>query len=419
MSWPRTRNSWPGSSHEVAAAKSVSGIFTASVVDADTAGPVPWLATAYVAGPSLAEAVREHGPLPVASARALAAGLAEGLAAIHAAGLVHRDLKPSNVLLAADGPRVIDFGISRAAEGTSLTHTGLVVGSPGFMSPEQAVGSKVGPPSDVFSLGAVIAFAAAGQAPFGDGTTSALVYRVVYAPPALDGVPEELRHVVERCLAKDPGERPTTAELLADLDGTDLAAGWLPEPIADGLARHVPPALPTDAGGLDRESQAAETGGPATVTVHKPSVPALPVTPGGRRPRRRAVTPADDSPCWRRSPHCSSWPPSAPRSPSTTVRRPPVTCPRRECPRRSVGVASVGVASVPAASVRVATVRVATVPVASVLVISAGVTSVGVITVCATSVGVTVCATSVRATSSAFGGGSFQLRCRYLRELGH
>jgi hypothetical protein len=123
---------------EVSAARSVSGMFTAPVVDADTAGPEPWLATAYVAGPSLAQAVRDHGPLPAATARALAAGLAEGLAAVHAAGLVHRDLKPSNVLLAEDGPRVIDFGISQAAEGTSLTHTGLVLGSPGFMSPEQA-----------------------------------------------------------------------------------------------------------------------------------------------------------------------------------------------------------------------------------------------------------------------------------------
>ena len=136
---------------EVAAARSVSGMFTAPVVDADTAGPEPWLATAYVAGPSLAQAVRDHGPLPAATARALAAGLAEGLAAIHAAGLVHRDLKPSNVLLAEDGPRVIDFGISQASEGTSLTHTGLVIGSPGYMSPEQATGDAVGPPSDVFS----------------------------------------------------------------------------------------------------------------------------------------------------------------------------------------------------------------------------------------------------------------------------
>ena len=140
-------------SRDVTAARSVSGLFTAPVVDADVDGPMPWLATAYVPGPSLSDAVREHGPLPAPSVLALAAGLAEGLAAIHAAGLIHRDLKPSNVLLAEDGPRVIDFGISRAAEATALTHADLVIGSPGFMSPEQAEGRETGPPSDVFSLG--------------------------------------------------------------------------------------------------------------------------------------------------------------------------------------------------------------------------------------------------------------------------
>ena len=178
---------------EIAAAQKVNGLFTAGVIDADVDGPVPWLATAYVAGPSLEQAVAEHGPLPTEAVGALAAALAEGLAAIHAAGVVHRDLKPSNVLLASDGPRVIDFGISRAAETSALTHTGLVVGSPGFMSPEQAVGGEVGPPSDVFSLGAILAFAASGQGPFGTGLTAALVYRVVHEAPSLEQVPEELQ----------------------------------------------------------------------------------------------------------------------------------------------------------------------------------------------------------------------------------
>jgi WD40 repeat protein len=265
---------------EVAAARSVSGMFTAAVVDADVSGQVPWLATAYVAGPSLAQAVREHGPLPVATVRALAAGLAEGLAAIHAAGLVHRDLKPSNVLLAEDGPRVIDFGISRAAQGTSLTHTGLVVGSPGFMSPEQAVGGEVGPPSDVFSLGAVLTFAAAGLEPFGEGSMAALVYRVVHAAPSLGPVPGELRPLVERCLAKDPGQRPTTAELLDSLAGTDLAGGWLPEAIVAGLPRHAPPIPPLDKGEPD-QVPGTDDGGPVTMTVHRaPS----PTPPAARRP---------------------------------------------------------------------------------------------------------------------------------------
>ncbi len=147
---------------EVAAARRVSGLFTALVVDADVEGPVPWLATAYVAGPSLSEAVTGCGPMSVQATLALTAGLAEGLSAIHAAGVVHCDLKPSNVLLSQDGPRVIDFGISRAAEMVSVTGVGLVVGSPGFMSPEQATGGEIGPPSDIFSLGAVLTFAATG-----------------------------------------------------------------------------------------------------------------------------------------------------------------------------------------------------------------------------------------------------------------
>ena len=152
---------------EVAAARHVSGMFTAAVVDADPDAPQPWLVTAYVPGPSLAEAVDGQGPLPLTSVLTLAAGLAEGLGAIHAEGMVHRDLKPSNVLLASDGPRIIDFGISRAADATALTRADFVVGSPGFMSPEQALGKDVGPASDIFSLGAVLAFAAAGQGPFG------------------------------------------------------------------------------------------------------------------------------------------------------------------------------------------------------------------------------------------------------------
>jgi hypothetical protein len=210
-------------------ARTVSGLYTAPVLDADADGPEPWLATAYVPGPSLADAVTRHGPLPAASVLMLAAGLAEALSAIHGAGVVHRDLKPANVLLAGDGPRVIDFGISRAGEASALTHTGLVVGSPGFMSPEQAEGRDVGPPSDVFSLGAVLAFAATGQGPFGSGSTPALVYRVVHNPPDLDLVPAGIRPLVERCLAKDPAARPTAATLLAG--AAHPVQDWLPEPV--------------------------------------------------------------------------------------------------------------------------------------------------------------------------------------------
>jgi serine/threonine protein kinase len=252
---------------EVIAARQVGGLFTALVVDADADGPTPWLATAYVAGPSLADAVSKSGPLPPTSVLSLAAGLAEGLAAIHAAGLVHRDLKPSNVLLAEDGPRVIDFGISRAAEASALTRTGSVIGTPPFMSPEQAEGKEVGPASDMFSLGAVLVYAATGVPPFGTGPTAAVVFRLVFKPPSLDDVPWQVRPVAERCLAKDPAQRPTPAELLAEFGDVDLAAAWLPTEVLKGLAQHVPPA-PADLGSPPRSvppEPVAQLGSPTTV----------------------------------------------------------------------------------------------------------------------------------------------------------
>jgi eukaryotic-like serine/threonine-protein kinase len=232
---------------EIAAARDVSGIYTAAVVDADAGADaeLPWMATVYVPGPSLTDAVDDNGPLPVKSVLALAAGLAEALEAIHRVGLVHRDLKPSNVLLAADGPRVIDFGISRAVERSMMTATGMVLGSPGFMSPEQATGGQVGPPTDVFSLGAILAFASTGDGPFGAGPTPALLYRVVREEPDLTQVPSRLRPLIEQCLAKDPASRPTPADLLASLsdDVGVLTGEWLPETIADGMSRYSPTLL--------------------------------------------------------------------------------------------------------------------------------------------------------------------------------
>jgi serine/threonine protein kinase len=223
---------------EVAVARRVSGLFTAPVIDADLDGQEPWLATAFVRGPSLAEAVAEHGPLPAESVVGLAAGLSEGLCAIHAAGVVHRDLKPANVLLAEDGPRVIDFGISRAVEAAAgLTRTGLVVGSPGFMSPEQAEGAEVGPPSDIFSLGAVLAFAATGQGPFGVGSTPALVYRVVHGQANLEALPPAVRALAGRCLVKDPSLRPSAADVLAEAEAGFPATGWLPEQLTRTIAQ--------------------------------------------------------------------------------------------------------------------------------------------------------------------------------------
>jgi eukaryotic-like serine/threonine-protein kinase len=288
---------------EIVAARKVSGLFTASVVDADTGGPVPWLATAYVAGPSLAQAVMEHGPLDARSVLALAAGLAESLTAIHAAGVVHRDLKPSNVLLAEDGPRVIDFGISRAAEATSMTRAGFVMGSPGYMSPEQAEGRDIGPPSDIFSLGAVLAFAATGEGPFGSGSTAALIYRVVHSPANLDRVPDEVRYLVQRCLAKNPSDRPTATDLLAQFGAGQPEAGWLPASLNATLGRYAPPGLPAAAAVTDPPGRAAPghppTGDPPTGAAGWPtatangdgaSVPAAVLTPPGdpgSRPARR------------------------------------------------------------------------------------------------------------------------------------
>jgi len=240
---------------EVSAARKVGGLFTAQVVDADTDGPVPWLVTAYVPGTSLSDAVERQGPLPETSVLALAAGLAEGLIAIHAAGVIHRDLKPSNVLLAADGPRIIDFGISSAADATALTGTGFMIGSPGFMSPEQAEGLVVGPASDIFSLAGVLIYAARGEGPFGTGDTAALLYRVVHGKPNIDHVPGHLRPLIERSLSRDPKRRPTAAEFLAELSAAYPAAAdlsnWLPPRILDlaaagspvgDMSLHPPPA---------------------------------------------------------------------------------------------------------------------------------------------------------------------------------
>ncbi|MFF8374788.1 protein kinase [Streptomyces sp. NPDC015661] len=215
---------------EIAAARTVDGPGVARLVDADADAASPWLATEYVPGPSLAEAVVRSGALPVATVRALGAALARALAGVHAVKVLHRDLKPANVLLAAAGPKLIDFGIAQAFEATALTSTGLVVGSPGFMSPEHLVGSRaVVPASDVFCLGAVLAFAASGRGPFHDDEMAAVIYRISRAEAELDGVPAELRPVLERCLRLDPAERPSAAEL-AELLGGGAAPEAFPWP---------------------------------------------------------------------------------------------------------------------------------------------------------------------------------------------
>ena len=282
---------------EVATARKVNGFFTAGVVDADPQGSPPWLATAYVPGMSLEDAVDEHGPWPEESVLALAAGLAEALESIHAAGVVHRDLKPSNVLLADDGPRVIDFGISLAAEGGSLTKTGVTMGSPGFMSPEQLRGTRVGPASDVFCLGLVLAFAATGSGPFGQGSWQGLWYRIVHEEPALDGLPPTVRPLVARCLAKEPEGRPTVSAVLNELAGSgrDFASPiqqgrWLPPNVAQAVRTRVAPtrvltASPETPRSLLFDGPDAVAPGPGTLdgpgaVTPGPGTPSGPVTPG-------------------------------------------------------------------------------------------------------------------------------------------
>ena len=289
---------------EVAAARHVSGMFTAPVVDADLDAQRPWLVTAYVPGPSLAEAVDTQGPLPLSSVLTLAAGLAEGLEAIHAEGMVHRDLKPSNVLLASDGPRIIDFGISRAADATALTRANIFVGSPGYMSPEQALGEEVGPASDIFSLGAVLTFAAVGAGPFGEGTVTTLLYRVAHDRPATDGLPGQLRPLVERCLAKDPRMRPTPGGILTELGTVESGTNWLPQPVAEtliGYARPapdatIPPAQPSPAPPPSAPAPRAPVPPMREPTTPEPSGSAPPATdppaPAPRLPAPRAPAPA-------------------------------------------------------------------------------------------------------------------------------
>ncbi|MGW7194665.1 protein kinase domain-containing protein [Streptomyces chryseus] len=286
---------------EVRAAQRVQGLYTAPVIDSDTEGPRPWLATAYVQGPSLHSAVAAHGPMPVASVLLLVAGIAEALQVIHRAGIVHRDLKPSNVLLAVDGPRVIDFGIARAADTTALTGTGVSVGTPSFMSPEQAAGTSCTEATDVFALGQIAVFAATGAAAFGDGASHAVLYRIVHEQPDLSRLPDELQEVVTGCLNKDPALRPSTAQIIemcgrASQDpALRRPGGWLPSSYAADLTQAAAPTPPpspahpaTHAEPGSSSAYQATQAAPHTPPIHPPTQPVHP-HPAPSQPLRPPV----------------------------------------------------------------------------------------------------------------------------------
>ncbi|MEU7647449.1 serine/threonine-protein kinase [Streptomyces huasconensis] len=273
---------------EVEAARAVSGFYTAAVVDADPRAAVPWLATAYVPAPSLEEIVNEHGPLPTQAVRWLAAGVAEALESIHGAGLVHRDLKPSNVLVVEDGPRVIDFGIASGVSNTRLTMTNVAVGTPAYMSPEQAKDSRsVTGASDVFSLGSTLVFAATGHAPFHGANPVETVFMLLREGPDLEGLPDELRPLIESCMQMEAALRPSPADLQAQLaphlfasesvgnDDSGTASAWLPEravALIEARRNGRPPArVPATAGRSGGRSAA-----PAPVPVTAPPPPQQP-----------------------------------------------------------------------------------------------------------------------------------------------
>ncbi|MER5524199.1 serine/threonine-protein kinase [Streptomyces sp. NPDC002677] len=276
---------------EVAAARRVGGAWTAPVLDADPDAPVPWVATAYAAGPSLAAAVVDGGPLPAHTVRALGAGLAEALAAVHELGLVHRDVKPSNVLLTLDGPLLIDFGIARATDGTaSLTSSGVSIGSPGYMSPEQILGKGVTGAADVFSLGAVLAYAANGAPPFPGDSSAALLYKVVHEEPELGALSGDLREVTEACLVKEAGTRPGPGEVARRLAPEGAArlvtGGWLPGALVERVSRSAVEVLNLEVTG---PGAAVPASGP--VDFSTPSVDASGGVPTGASPEAAAGVP--------------------------------------------------------------------------------------------------------------------------------
>ncbi|MFF2085661.1 protein kinase [Nocardia sp. NPDC058176] len=323
---------------EVAAAQRVGSAFTAPVLDADVDADPPWLATGYVAGLSLSDAVTRFGPFAEPTLLALAHGLAEALVAVHATGIVHRDLKPSNVMLAIDGPKVIDFGIARAAEDVALTTTGRVVGSPGFMCPEQVSGEPLGPPCDVFALGGVLTFAASGHGPFGTAELVQMLWRIVYEEPRVESLPPSLRPLIAACLAKDPAARPTPQQLRTELAaiGKPERSGWLPPAVLEEVGVRAIRLLDLDSGPSDLDTTVTAdpnrpiTGGSAVVAPTGPWAQGLPpiTGPAPRTPPETATPSRHPEPGWRRDASSPGWSPGthpdgpAPSWPGVTGQHP-------------------------------------------------------------------------------------------------
>ncbi|ASQ98079.1 serine/threonine-protein kinase [Streptomyces sp. 11-1-2] len=293
---------------EVSAARRIRGGCTARLVAADLEADRPWFATQYVPGPSLHDKVNEEGPLPAAQVASIGSALAEGLLAVHEAGVVHRDLKPSNILLSPKGPRIIDFGIAWATGASTLTHVGTAVGSPGFLAPEQVRGAAVTPATDVFALGATLAYASTADSPFGHGSSEVMLYRVVHEEPQLLGVPDALAPLLHACLAKDPEDRPSTLQLSLRLKeiaareahGHGHGAGGYgggpgrpparrPEAYADQHTERRPGSTPAPRNGSPSPRPGASTGGSSGRNTGR-NTPARPAQAQRRGPRPPART---------------------------------------------------------------------------------------------------------------------------------
>ena len=282
---------------EVAALVQVKGVCTVRVIEADSQSATPFVVTEYAPGPSLSEYIDKHGSVGPEMLFGLATGLAEALTTIHAAGIMHRDLKPSNIILTDAGPKVIDFGIARRQDTRGVTKTGMMIGSLGFMAPEQISG-RPGREADIFAWGVTVAYAASGRSPFGAGNSHSILYRIMYGDPEIASVPDSLRPLVEASLAKDPLSRPTARQLLDRL----TSASSRPRNVND-TPTQVILARTWQSGAHPSPPPASRPAAPDTVPPRQPAAPAPPASGAAPSAVRRAVaTPAHETPAHEKIP---------------------------------------------------------------------------------------------------------------------